>query len=77
MQENLNRLCEWAMKWKINFNAAKCEVIHYGRRNEHHEYWMNGLRREIPGCMGGGYNEANEAMFDGGKFGKLGTRTAE
>ena len=44
MQENLNRLCEWAKKWRMIFNTAKCKVIHYGKRNERNEYWMNGLK---------------------------------
>ena len=33
MQENLNRLCEWAQKWKMKFNAAKCKVMNYGKKN--------------------------------------------
>ena len=42
MQQNLNRLCEWAKKWRMNLNAAKCKVIHYGKRNARNEYWING-----------------------------------
>ena len=42
IQENLNRLCEWANKWRMNFNAAKCKVIHYGKKNA--KNWMNDLK---------------------------------
>ena len=44
MQENLNRLCEWALKWKMKFNAAKCKVMHYGKKNAQNTYEMNGVQ---------------------------------
>ena len=28
----------------MNFNAAKCKVIHYGKRNGRNDYWMNGQK---------------------------------
>ena len=46
MQENLNKLCEWASKWKMKFNAAKCKVMHYGRRNARNVYFMNNVQIE-------------------------------
>ena len=31
LQEDLNRLHEWSMKWKMEFNAKKCHVIEFGK----------------------------------------------
>ena len=42
MQANLDRLCRWAEKWKMAFNASKCKVIHYGKGNIRYEYKLNG-----------------------------------
>eukprot|EP00061_Rhincodon_typus_P008294 g30781.t1 len=30
LQKNLDRPGEWAKKWQIEFNAGKCEVMHFG-----------------------------------------------
>ena len=42
MQENLDRLCEWARTWKMSFNAKKCKVMHFGKNNMRYGYNMNG-----------------------------------
>ena len=42
MQQNLDNLCKWAKKWEMRFNAKKCKVIHFGRKNEQHKYTMDG-----------------------------------
>ena len=33
LQEDINKLVEWAIKWKINFNVDKCSVMHIGHNN--------------------------------------------
>jgi len=30
-QEDLNRLVNWADKWKMEFNVRKCKLMHVGR----------------------------------------------
>ena len=40
LQEDLNRLVDWAKKWQMNFNADKCAVMHIGHNNIQHNYTM-------------------------------------
>ena len=28
LQQDLNRLCDWAEKWQMEFNVAKCKTMH-------------------------------------------------
>ena len=41
MQEDLNRLVEWADKWQMQFNVSKCKVMHVGKKNPKHPYYMS------------------------------------
>ena len=43
IQEDVNRLFEWSLKWQLPFNIGKCKVIHYGKDNPENEYSMNAL----------------------------------
>ena len=40
MQQIINNLVEWADKWAMSFNAAKCKILHVGRNNPRNEYTM-------------------------------------
>lgn len=42
LQQALDILCEWADKWGMSFNVAKCKIMHVGKKNPGHEYFMNG-----------------------------------
>ena len=42
LQECLNNLTDWADKWGMAFNVAKCKVLHIGRSNAGAKYTMNG-----------------------------------
>jgi hypothetical protein len=33
---------DWAARWGMEFNTAKCKVMYCGRRNEKTEYHMGG-----------------------------------
>ena len=37
----MDRLVEWAARWGMQFNVAKCKVMHLGLRNPRHEYTMS------------------------------------
>ena len=32
----------WAKTWSMQFNVAKCKVMHIGRHNPRHQYTMDG-----------------------------------
>ena len=34
LQEDRDRLVEWASTWQIKFNVERCEVIHFGQKKE-------------------------------------------
>jgi hypothetical protein len=42
LQRALDRLCEWAQQWGMEFNVKKCVVMHLGHNNTAQEYRMNG-----------------------------------
>ena len=46
MQANLDKICQWASKWKMCFNERKCKVMHFGKRNIRYGYSMNGYAIE-------------------------------
>ena len=42
LQESLGGLTDWAETWGMQFNVAKCKVMHLGSRNPKFEYKMAG-----------------------------------
>ena len=40
LQEDLDRIKEWATKWKMEFNIDKCKIMHLGKTNPKHSYSM-------------------------------------
>ena len=43
LQTCLDNLVEWADKWQMQFNISKCKVMHIGRGNPMHTYYMSGI----------------------------------
>ena len=41
LQEDINKLVEWANKWQINFNVDICSVMHFGHNNMQGNYNMS------------------------------------
>src|SRR5215469_15480964 len=41
-QNDLNKIIAWSKIWQMNFNADKSKLIHFGSRNEGHNYFMEG-----------------------------------
>ena len=44
LQNCLDNLLIWAETWCMDFNTSKCKVMHIGRSNNKHAYFMNGLQ---------------------------------
>jgi hypothetical protein len=42
LQYCLDQLSAWATTWGMAFNIKKCMVMHFGARNQHYSYQMNG-----------------------------------
>ena len=41
LQEDMNKLVEWAKKWQISFMVGKCSVMHIRHNNMHSNYNMS------------------------------------
>jgi hypothetical protein len=46
LQSALDKLCKWSEKWGMQFNVAKCKVMHFGRNNPRFDYEMLGQKLE-------------------------------
>jgi hypothetical protein len=44
LQQALDCLCEWAERWGMCFNLAKCKVMHVGANNPSYDYYMRGTK---------------------------------
>ena len=47
LQEDPDKCTEWAKQWMMEFNVAKCKVLHAGRTHGMKEYTMEGKTLEI------------------------------
>ena len=41
LQNDLLKLLEWSNVWQLKFNVSKCKVLHVGKKNERHSYYMD------------------------------------
>ena len=46
-QRDIDCLVEWARKWAMVFNEAKCKIMHLGRNNPKSKYNMNGIALSV------------------------------
>ena len=47
LQGDLDRVVEWAKKWKMEFNVDKCKIMHLGYNNPRGEYSMGDRKLEV------------------------------
>ena len=49
LQNDINALVEWSIKWELKFNLSKCCVLHFGRSNIKSKYKIhdNTLQKKI------------------------------
>lgn len=43
LQQTIDNLVAWADQWGMQFNVAKCKIMHYGHNNKLHQYTMGGV----------------------------------
>ena len=43
IQDDINKLFEWSLKWQLPLNLQKCKCIHYGKRNPEHTYTIGNI----------------------------------
>ena len=46
LQEDINKLVEWANNWQMSFNVDKCSVMHIGHNNMQSNYNM--FNQQLP-----------------------------
>ena len=39
-QENIKELWKWSLDWQLHFHPDKCHILHMGKTNEKHRYYM-------------------------------------
>jgi hypothetical protein len=42
LQAVFDKLYGWSQKWGMEFNVAKCKIMHVGQNNPKHKYYING-----------------------------------
>ena len=51
LQNDINNITRWSEEWKMSFNQDKCKILHLGKNNYCHDYFMDGAdgrrRRKI------------------------------
>ena len=40
LQWSINKLVEWTDKWLLKFNSNKCKILHLGKNNPKHKYYI-------------------------------------
>ena len=43
LQNEIDNLVNWTEKWQMEFNASKCKVVHFGKKNPGYSYTMGGF----------------------------------
>jgi len=60
LQTDLDKLCDWSRKWLLQFNPAKCKVMHIGHELNTKYYMAEGTNKVEVQCV----NEAkNRGVF--------------
>jgi len=42
LQNALDRLQQWSFDWQLSINISKCHILHLGKNNTKHQYFLNG-----------------------------------
>ena len=44
LQNDLNVLHEWSVRWQLKFNISKCKHVHFGPVHQFGSYYLNGIK---------------------------------
>ena len=47
LQIDINRIVDWCSEWKMELNAEKCHIMHFGKTNKRYTYEMNGCKVSV------------------------------
>ena len=47
LQNAINAMAEWSIKWQLVFNGEKCSMLHLGKNNNRHKYTINHNNKTI------------------------------
>ena len=47
LQQTLDNLFSWSREWQMLFNVDKCHILHMGRTNPQHPYYINGDQLKV------------------------------
>ena len=47
LQNAINAMVEWSIKWQLGFNGEKCSMLHLGKNNNRHKYTINHNNKTI------------------------------
>ena len=50
MQNDLETISNWAKRWQIQFNSAKCKVMYIGRSSPQADYYIDGYKLQSAEC---------------------------
>ena len=65
LQEDINKLVEWANKWKMSFNIDKCSVMHIRHNNMQSNYRI--YNQKLPQQINSAIKESSSAKTSSGK----------
>ena len=40
LQKSIDELVKWSERWMIKFNSEKCKILHLGKDNPKHKYYI-------------------------------------
>ena len=50
LQQDLDHISQWSKSWQMSFNVKKCSVMHFGAKNEFHQYQLVKEKLSVTRC---------------------------
>ena len=49
IQNDIDKVCQWTIKWRMFFNVDKCKILHICKDTPHFDYQMEVIRLQRSG----------------------------